>query len=350
MDLLGRLDNYQRGHTWLGMPLATVYKFFDDRGVYLAALIAYYGFVSLFPLLLLLLTVLGYALHGNPDLQHKLVSSALVDFPIIGPQLQRNVQGYTGNSTAVVIGILGTLYGGIGITQATQAAFNRIYGVPRNSQPNPLTSRLRSLLLLFVLGTGVLVTTGLSALVSTANAVGNGLGPWLSLGARLLTVVLNIALFVAAFQLLTARRLRIRRVLVGGVIAGVAWYLLQIVGTGLLSRRLNHAAELYGTFGLVLGTLAWIYVEGLVVMFCAELNVVLHERLWPRALLTPFTDAVDLTDADRRVYSSYSKSERYKGYQRIEVSFDKPADAVEGSSPESEPAPGPEAEQNEPLR
>ncbi|MGW1590183.1 hypothetical protein [Streptomyces sp. NPDC002386] len=70
MDVLARLDRYQRRHRWAGVPLAVVYKFFDDQATYLAALLTYYGFVSLFPLLLLLVAILSGALHGNPRLQH----------------------------------------------------------------------------------------------------------------------------------------------------------------------------------------------------------------------------------------------------------------------------------------
>ena len=105
------IDAYQRRHRWLGFPLAVVYKFGDDQGPYLAALITYYGFLSLFPLLLLLVTILGFVLQGDPHLQDELLDSALAQFPVIGSQLRENVHSLTGSGTGLAVGIVGTLYG-----------------------------------------------------------------------------------------------------------------------------------------------------------------------------------------------------------------------------------------------
>ena len=114
------------------MPIAVGYKVFDDRAVYLAALITYYGFVSLFPLLLLFFSTVGFVLHGDPSLQHRLAGSALRDFPIVGPQLRHNVSSFKGSGVALAVGIVGSLYGGLGIMQASQSVFNQMYGIPRN--------------------------------------------------------------------------------------------------------------------------------------------------------------------------------------------------------------------------
>src|SRR5881392_851880 len=96
-----RLDDYEQRHPWVGIPLAVVYKFIDDQGTYLAALITYYGFVSLFPLLLLAATILGFVLNGDSDLQQKLLGSALSQFPIIGKQITANIHGYRGSATGI---------------------------------------------------------------------------------------------------------------------------------------------------------------------------------------------------------------------------------------------------------
>ena len=323
MSASSRLDGFQRRHSWLGMPIAVFYKFFDDRGPHLAAIVTYYSFVSLFPLFLLFVTVLGFVLHGNDDLQRSIVDSALRDFPIIGGQIRQNVSALNGSGAGLAIGLLGTLYGGLGLTQAAQAVFNRIYAVPRNEQPNPFTSRLRSLLLLVLLGIGVLVTTGLSAMTSTANAFGHDLETWIRAASIAFSFALNVSLFLGAFQILTAHRLRVRDIALGGFLSALGWQILQTAGTYYLSTRLQHANEVYGNLAFVLALIAWIYLEALVVVFCAELNVVLQYRIWPRALLTPFTDDVDLTPADIRAYTSYARSERHKGFEQIEVSFDR---------------------------
>ena len=317
-------DDFQRRHPSLAVPIAVVYKFADDQGGYLASLITYYGFVSLFPLLLLASAILGFVLQGDVGAQHAVLRSALSQFPIIGKQIQSNLHGFRGSNAAVVIGVLGSLYGGLGVAQAAQNAMNTVWAVPRNERPNPVKSRLRSVGVLGALGIGVLATTGLSALTTGPHSFVNSLN--LGVGSRVLAfsgaTVLNGVVFIAAFRLLTPRSIATRDLLIGAVAAGMAWQLLQTLGTYYLGHHLKGASEIYGLFGLVLGLLAWIHLESLVVILCAELNVVLRQRLWPRALLTPFTDDVDLTRADQEAYASYAKAERTKGFETIDVSFD----------------------------
>ena len=322
MSVVERFDSFQRRHSWLGLPIAVGYKVFDDRALYLAALITYYGFVSLFPLLLLFFSTVGYVLHGDVSLQHRLANSAVRDFPIVGTQLQHKISSFSGSGAALAVGIGGSLYGGLGIMQATQAAFNQMYGIPRNEQPNPLKSRLRSLALLLLLGGGIIATSALTIFVSTVQSIGGTvISGGATIGGELLSYALNVVLFGGAFQLLTARELRWRHVLTGGMIAAASWQLLQAEGTVYLAHRLNHANELYGSFGLVLALLGYIYLQALVVVIGVEVNVVLNHRLWPRALLTPFTDDVELTDTDRRLYGWYARTQRFKGFQEIDVSF-----------------------------
>lgn len=319
--LAGVIDRFQRRHTVAGFPLAVTYKFADDQGAYFAAMLAYYGFVSLFPLLLLLISISGFVLHGNPELQNKLLNSAIRDVPVLGQELRDSVR-VQGSGVGLVVGLVGTLYGSLGLAQAGQTVFNRIYSVPRNARPNPLRSRGRSLRLLPVLGSLLVVTSALSALPTRASLGSISLGLGLHLTALALSILVNIVLFLLAFRLLTAQRTPIREIIVGATVAGVAWQGLQYLGAVYLTDKFAHASEVYGVFGIVLGSITWIYVEALVVVLCAEINVVLRRRLWPRALLTPFTDDVDLTSADRRAYAGYARAERFKGFQRIEVDFE----------------------------
>src|SRR6202034_3762585 len=159
----GRLDHFQRKHRWAGFPLAVAYKYFDDFGAYLAALLTYYGFVSLFPLLLLLSTVLGFVLSGDQRLQHEVLTSALHQFPLIGGDLARP-KHLGGGTIGLVVGILGCLYGGVGVAPAVQYATNTVWGVPRNNRPNPFHARGRSLVLLATTGLAVMGTTVLAIL------------------------------------------------------------------------------------------------------------------------------------------------------------------------------------------
>ena len=324
MGVVSRIDGYQRRHRWAGLPLAVLYKFVDDQGNYLTAVITYYGFLSLFPLLLLLVTMLSFALQGNPHLQQRVLDSALTQFPVIGDQIGSNIHSFHGSVLGLVIGLLGSLYGGIGVVQAAQNTLNKVWGVPRNSRPNPVKARLRSLLLLAVGGGGILLTTVLTAVAGFARGYGASLGGGVRAGLTVLTVGLNVALFIVAFRVLTARAVTLRQIRGGAIAAAITWQVLQWIGAYALGHALKGATATYGLFGLVLGLLTWIYLGALTVVVCAEVNVVRAERLWPRSLLTPFTDNVRLTPGDRRAYESYAVTERHKGFENVNVDFEQP--------------------------
>jgi YihY family inner membrane protein len=325
------LDRLQRRHPAAGFPIAVVYKYVDDSGPYLAALITYYAFVSLFPLLLLSSTILGHVLAGNPQLQQRLIESALSQFPVVGDQLGRP-RGLSGGTLGVVIGVLGALYGGLGVAQAVQHAMNTAWAVPRNDRPNPFLARGRSLLLLATAGLAVIGTTTLSTLgahdVGSLGAVVRGL-------ALTASVLVNACVFVFAFRLGAARHLTVRQVLPGAVTAAVLWQLLQTFGVTYVSHVIGTASAVNGVFALVLGLLAFLYLAAVVTVLCVEINVVRVDRLHPRALLTPFTDAVDLTPGDRRSYTGQAKAERQKGFETVHVTFDPPD--PDGEDPDRPP-------------
>ena len=311
--MLDRLDAFQRRHPAAGFPLAVLYKFFDDQGGYLAALIAYYGFLSLFPLLLLSTTVLGIVLQGDPELQRRILDSALSQFPVIGDDLG-TPDGIGGGSTGVVIGVLGSLYGGLGVAQAIQNAMNVAWAVPRNSRPNPFLVRGKSLVLLLIVGLSVIATTALTALAAAVDVV--------PVVVLVLSVALNAGVFVLAFRFAAARALSVRDVAPGAIAAAVMWQVLQSFGAAYVQNVVQGSSATNGTFALVLGLLAFLYLASFVVVLCVEVNVVRVERLHPRALLTPFTDDVDLTRGDRSAYTQLAAKERTKGFERVDVTFE----------------------------
>jgi YihY family inner membrane protein len=321
MSLAARLDSYQRTHRWLGFPLAVLYKFADDSGTYLAALLTYYGFVSFFPLLLLFSSILGFVVRGNPALQQQLLHSALQQFPVVGSQLSAPDR-LGGGWTGVLVGFLVAVYGGLGIAQATQYAMNTAWAVPRHRRPNPFAARGRSLLLLSTGGLAVLATSVGSALGSSASAFGAEFGT----GAHVLltagSMAVNALVFVLAFKIATPRRLSVRQVLPGALGAAVAWQLLQSFGGRYVGHVVKTASATNAVFALVLGLLAFFYVAALAFVLCIEVNAVRVDHLWPRALLTPFTDDVDLTRGDEKVYTDAARTQSAKGFERVEVTFD----------------------------
>jgi uncharacterized BrkB/YihY/UPF0761 family membrane protein len=333
VGLTDRLDALQQRYPVLGFPLAVIYKYVDDQGSYLAALIAYYAFVSLFPLLLLLSTVLGWALTGHPELRAHVEHSALSEFPVIGPQLDRPKQ-LSGGVVGILVGVLGALYGGLGGAQALQNAMNTVWTVPRNERPDPFRARGRSLLLLATGGLALLGTTVLSALGGGAGAFGLGV----KVVALMASVAVNAGVFILAFRISTARNLTVRQVALGAVAAAVGWQLLQSFGAVYIGHVVKSASATNAVF-------AFLYIAATLVVLCAEINVVRVERLYPRALLTPFTDNVDLTAGDRSTYVAKAEAERTKGFEKVDVTFGIPPHrtATESSDP-----PTPKAHRVEP--
>lgn len=314
--MVGWLDRLQRRNRAVGVTIAVVYKYLDDQGGYLAALITYYGFVSLFPLLLLLTTGLGLILAGRPDLQDQVLHSTLSQFPVIGSQLHQP-EGLSGGTVAVVVGIAGALYGGLGVGQAVQNAMDSVWAVPRNKRPNPIWSRVRSALLLLVLGSAAVASTVLSAV---GQATGS-LGIFGKIGLTLAAIAINGLICLVAFRVTTARQLTYRQVWPGALAAAFIWQILQRFGAGYVAHTVKTASATNSVFALVLGLLAFLYLVSTTLVLCAEINVVLVERLYPRALLTPFVDDADLTEADRKTYARRAKAERVKGFQRVSVRF-----------------------------
>ncbi|WP_169309963.1 YihY/virulence factor BrkB family protein [Aeromicrobium marinum] len=321
MNGIGRVDAFQRRHRVVGYPIAVVYKYFDDQGPYLAAIIAYYSFIAIFPILLISTSVLGFLLQGDPGLSDRLLDTALSQFPIVGDQLGRP-EGLTGSTGAIVVGSLAALYGALGLGQSTQNAANIAWSVPRNSRANPFLMRLKSLILLATAGVGILVIAVGSSVLANAQSINETFSDEINLALRIVGFVLSVGIFWALFRLVSAGRGRWPYLLAGAAVTAGLWQLLQWAGQAYVSNVINTASSMNGTFALVLGLIAFIYVAALMVVVGLEVAVVSSRRLFPRALLTPFTDNVVLTEADQRAYTAYAKSQRHKGFQVVEVRFD----------------------------
>src|SRR5579871_1344329 len=277
-SLLDRFDRFQQRHASLGFPLAVRKKYSADQGGYLAATIAYYGFFSLFPLLLVLVTGLGYVLHGRPHLEHRILSTALAQLPVIGPELTGH--SLRGNPAALAIGIAASLWTGIGVLLAAENAMGVIWAVPRHARFGFVASRLRALGLLGVFGGSLLVTSA----ASTVATAGGSHSFTLRAGAVVFACVLGFLVFWLAFRLLTPSTISWRSLRGGAVAASVGYEALQVLGSYYVTHTLKHSTNVYGTFAVVIGLLSWIYLTATVVLFAAEGNVVATRELWPQPL------------------------------------------------------------------
>ncbi|UYM06709.1 YihY/virulence factor BrkB family protein [Solicola gregarius] len=333
--LTERIDGFQRRHAVLGYPIAVIYKFGDDQGNYLAAMITYYAFIAIFPLLLLGTSLLGLFLQGDDALRDEIFNSALGQFPVIGDRLAQPDE-LSGSTASVTIGLLVALYGSLGVAQAGQHAINVAWAVPRNARPNPIVSRLKSVVLLLIAGLALLATAIGSTFARNSDVLGGPIGSMPGWVIPVATTVLFASIFTALFRLASAYDHRLRSAAPGAIAVAVAWHFLQQVGEIYVREVLQGASEVNGTFALVLGLIGLIYIGAFIVVFGIEINVVLAKRLYPRALLTPFTDNVDLTEADKRAYAGYVRAQRHKGYELVDVRFDRRTPRSEATR--SEPA------------
>jgi membrane protein len=310
------IDRLQQRVPWLAFPVAVWKKFGDDQAGNLAALIAYYAFASLFPLLLVLVTVADIVLRSDPALETKVKNSAFSQFPVIGAQLQNHGLSLKETGPALVIGLILTFFGARGVANAVQNALNTAWGVPYSRRPGFPLNQLRGIGLIAVVGIGMIGTSLLSGLVAAGAGQILG-GPLPHIGAIAVALLLNIGLFWLGFRLGTASEVNTRSLLLSAVIAGAVWEILQLVGGYYISHVLSRSSDLYGVFGLVLGVIAWLYLQAQFTLYAVETAVVKERRLWPRSLVQP-----PLTPQDQQAYDMYVWTAQRRPEQSIEVHTD----------------------------
>ncbi len=248
-------DKLQQRHAWLAVPVAVWKKFGDDQAGNLAALIAYSALVAIFPLLLVLLTVLEIVLKNNEELKQT-VQNALDKYPAIA-LVDQSIGRLNQTGIALAVGLVGTFIGSLGVANSLQNALNSVWEIPFARRPGFPWSWLRSAALIIVIGLGFIATTILSGLAAGTGRVLLGAGS-------------SVLAFAVAF------------------------------GGYFLSHQLAHASPLYGTFALVLGLIAWLYLQAQLTLYAVEINVVRAYRLWPRSLAPP-----PYTEQDRHAFRLY---------------------------------------------
>jgi membrane protein len=276
-------DRFQQRWPVLAFPVAVWSKFNDDQAGNLAALIAYYAFAALFPLLLVLATVLNIALSNNPHLRTTLLNSAVGQYPVIGPQIKASLGSIPGTGLPLAIGIVLLLLGARGVAGAMQNALCTVWGIPRKDRPGFPMSQVWAIVLMLSVGIGFVATTFLSGLAGGTGHLLSGAGA--HIGAIVVSLILNVGMFWLGFRLATMFKVPWRQLRTGAIIAAVSWQALQLAGGYVVGHQLHRASELYGTFGVVLGLLAWLFLQAEVTIYAAEADVVLNRGLWPRSIL-----------------------------------------------------------------
>ena len=238
-----------------------------------AALIAYYGFLTLFPALLLATTVLGFVLDNNPALRADIVDTAIAQIPIIGREVLLETGGLSGNTLAIALGTIGALWGATRAFVALQDALDNIWEIPLDARHNLVIRRLHGIVGLLTIAVGQIATVILTSIASYAE-----IGRVSQILIALSAVVVNTAMIGTMFRYLTAAQATWQMVRVGALAAGIGFTLLQLAGTTIVARLLAGAQGVYGTFASVLAVTAWISLHAAIALFSAEINAVLSRR------------------------------------------------------------------------
>ena len=308
--VIGAVDRWQRRTPWAGVPYAVLKKFGDDNANLVVVALAWYGFTAIFPLLLVMMTVLGDI--GARSLGTGILNT-LHEFPVIGTSFNpSSPSSLHGSTLGLVIGLIGLVYGAQGVTQTAQQAMATVWHIPQTERTGFLPRLGRSLAGLVTIGGAFLVNAALTT-YATASTTGYGIETAVLIGL----LIINIALYFATFTLLTAKVIGPRGLLPGAVLGAVAFTALLTVGTGLMTHQLKNASSTYGAFGGVIGIVALLLLLAKLSMYAAELNPVLSRRLYPRAL--PMSE--EPTDADRQVLASLVHAEQRRDDQVIAVGF-----------------------------
>ena len=309
--VIGAVDGWQRRHVVAGFPYAVIKKFGEDRGSKLAALVAFYAFFSLFPLLLAFVSVLGFVLDDNPSLRDDIVNSALARIPVIGGQVADQVHPLTGSGVALAVGLLGAIWAGLGVTLALSYAFQEIWAVPRFHRPNGIKARVRGLIFLLAMAVLLIASSVVSGL-----ALGGGFGAaaqrWIGV---VIALSVNFVALLAVFAILTVRPRGVAELLPGVALSALGAFGLQTLGAWYVNHTITGATATYGTFALVIGMLSWFLLGANLLLISAEVNVVLRWRLWPRSLTG------ELAPADREMIERNASAERTDEREQVVVSF-----------------------------
>ena len=319
-------DRLQREHGVLGFPYAVVKKYGDDEGGRQAALITYYGFLSIFPLLLLGVAVMSRVLADHPDLRQRLITEIVP--PVLRSTVEHSLATLPTATIPFIAGLIGLLLSGTGVVFSAYQTLNHVAAVPYRQRASFFSRYLRVFAVLAMLLLGALATGALTV-VATALP-----GPEVRRAAAVLgsaLVVFAVLLFGA--KLLLARPTPVRALWPGAVLGAAVVTVVLNAGAPVLARLVAKAGPVYGSFATVAGMFALLYLVGQALVYAAEVNAVRYARLWPRAL-----DLNRPTAADDRALTLLAREQERIPAARIEFHLAAPDSppVPDGSPPASD--------------
>lgn len=304
------IDAFQRRHTITGFVYAVIKKYSQDNCVYQSVLITYYGFLSLFPLLVILTSLTKLLLKNNPSLREKIINNTVHYFPIIGNQLHDSIRSSNKTGLALMLSLVIMLYGARGVANVLQYSLSSLWYTPQFKMASFIKNLLRSIGIIVVGGVGLLIASIVSGYASIP---GNAL--FIKLITTAGSLIFLWLTFIFIFKLAIARHKTIRQVLVGSAITAIGLQILQLLGGFIMVHELKGLSSIYGTFALVVGLLFWIYLQAEVLLYAAEVDVIRAYHLFPRSFVG------NLTKGDKTVYRKQVASKSQSVNEKIVINF-----------------------------
>jgi YihY family inner membrane protein len=301
-----QVDCWQRTHSVLAFPVAVAKKFGQDKAGHLAALVAYYGFFSLFPLMLAFTSLLGFVVR-DPQGQQRFADAAADQIPVVGETIRDTAGRLDGSSVAVIVGLSLALWSGMRIVDAMQNALNTVWSVPRLARPNIVERRIRGIAMLGLIGGGLVCSVIASRVAGVVDVIpGAGrIAIWAA------SALVSVVLFMLAFRLLTDATIPWRDVWPGALFGGLSWWALQTFGAAFIADQQQSSGEAYGQFASIIALFAFLFLASQLSIVGAEINVVRARRLWPRSLIPGQLTAADV-EAFELLANSTRQDESYR--------------------------------------
>lgn len=279
-DTTKKLDEFQRAHAVLAFPVAVIKRYGDDSAGRQAALITYYAFLSIFPLLMIFITVLGVIGSTNPALEARISQNVFTLFPALGKDLQDNVQTLKSSGLTLVLQGLVVLYGARGLAEMLQETFNNLWHVTKENRPGLVGNYARNFSMMLAVGLGMII----------GSAISFGLSSLIHLGIpgivfiNAVNLLITFGLILAVFRLGTSTSIGTKNLVLGAMIAAVGLIIVQRIGGFVMSEQLPKLEGSYGTFAVTLGMLFWIYLQAQILLYAIVATVVRTKKAWPRKL------------------------------------------------------------------
>lgn len=262
-------------------------KFYGEDSLTIAASIAYYSVLSIFPLLLLILGVSGIYIRHH-QLAGRLVAVLEPVLPMQPDFILQNLQGISRAYGRIgVVSFVLLLWSSAGVFMPIEKSLNRAWGV--QTERNWIRRRLLALEMALIFALLILVSSAFVGLNLTLGKSRDWLATWLLYDSRPLIVIgsrvllslasfgMTLAGFLVLFERLPNRPMRLRQVFPSAFLTAILWQGARAAFTFLLAR-FNYR-HVYGSIGAMVSFMTWAYFSSAVMLYGTRISYSLYRTV-----------------------------------------------------------------------